>query len=157
MFLSFSLAARRGSHCRREDIWMVDEIITAYYQLDSEFGYDFVYNIDNTPKNDAEFKLHNHDNLYEIDLFLSGNAEFHIEGNIYRAHPHDIFIARPYEMHHNVFLSSDKYERIVIFISLDFSTGTGAVSWRPFSGSVRWAWAARSLRKLWTGKCTSCL
>lgn len=120
MFLSFSLAARRGSHCRREDIWMVDEIITAYYQLDSEFGYDFVYNIDNTPKNDAEFKLHNHDNLYEINLFLSGNAEFHIEGNIYRAHPHDIFIARPYEMHHNVFLSSDKYERIVIFISLDF-------------------------------------
>ena len=75
MFLSFSLAARRGSHCRREDIWMVDEIITAYYQLDSEFGYDFVYNIDNTPKNDAVFKLHNHDNLYEIDLFLSGNAE----------------------------------------------------------------------------------
>lgn len=157
MFLSFSLAARRGSHCRREDIWMVDEIITAYYQLDSEFSYDFVYNIDNTPKNDAEFKLHNHDNLYEIDLFLSGNAEFHIEGNIYRAHPHDIFIARPYEMHHNVFLSSDKYERIVIFISLDFSTGTDAVSWKPFSGSVRWAWAARSLRKLWTGKCTSCL
>ena len=45
---------------------MVDEIITAYYQLDSEFGYDFVYNIDNTPKNDAEFKLHNHDNLYEM-------------------------------------------------------------------------------------------
>lgn len=35
----------RGSHCRREDIWMVDEIITAYYQLDSEFGYDFVYNL----------------------------------------------------------------------------------------------------------------
>lgn len=99
---------------------MVDKVITAYYQLHSEPGYDFVYTVDNSPRNDSEFRLHNHDNLYEIYLFLSGNAEFHIEGNIYQAHPHDIFIARPYEMHHNVFLTSDKYERIVIFISLDF-------------------------------------
>ncbi|MDO4293522.1 MAG: AraC family transcriptional regulator [Eubacteriales bacterium] len=99
---------------------MVDEFITAYYGRAEGQGFDFVYSVDNTPKNDAEFKLHNHDDLYEIYLFLSGETEFHIEGNIYRAHPHDLFIARPYEMHHNVFLSSARYERIILFIDLDF-------------------------------------
>lgn len=99
---------------------MVDQYITAYYGRQLGTGFDFVYSINNSPKNDVEFKLHNHDSFYEIYLFLSGNAQFHIEGNIYQAHSHDIFIARPYEMHHNVFLSSDKYERIVLFINLDF-------------------------------------
>ena len=83
-------------------------------------GFDFVHSINITPRNDVEFKLHNHDSFYEIYLFLSGNAQFHIEGNVYQAHPHDIFIARPYEMHHNIFLSPEKYERIVLFINLDF-------------------------------------
>lgn len=99
---------------------MVDQYITKYYGIQLGTGFDFVYSINNSPKNDVEFKLHNHDSFYEIYLFLSGNAQFHIEGNIYQTHPHDIFIARPYEMHHNVFLSSDKYERIVIFIDMDF-------------------------------------
>lgn len=99
---------------------MVDQYITEYYGMRAGTGFDFVYSINNSPKNDVEFKLHNHDSFYEIYLFLSGNAQFHIEGNIYQTHPHDIFIARPYEMHHNVFLSSDKYERIVLFIDLDF-------------------------------------
>lgn len=99
---------------------MVDEIITAFYGIKQNLGFDYVYNIDNAPKNDDEFILHNHDDRYEIVLFLSGNAEFHIEGNIYRSHPHDIYIAQPLEMHHNVFLSSEKYKRVVIHISLDF-------------------------------------
>lgn len=99
---------------------MVDQYITEYYGRLQETGFEFVYSINNTPRNDVEFKLHNHDSFYEIYLFLSGNAQFHIEGNIYQTHPHDIFIARPHEMHHNVFLSSEKYERIVLFINLDF-------------------------------------
>lgn len=99
---------------------MVDQYITEYYGRSQESGFEFVYSINNHPKNDIEFKLHNHDSFYEIYLFLSGNVQFHIEGNIYQAHPHDIFIARPYEMHHNVFLSSEKYERIILFINLDF-------------------------------------
>jgi len=99
---------------------MVDQYVTQYYGRQLGTGYDFVYSINNSPRNDLEFRLHNHDSFYEIYLFLTGNAQFHIEGNIYQAHPHDIFIARPYEMHHNVFLSSDKYERIVLFIDLDF-------------------------------------
>lgn len=99
---------------------MVDKTISAFYDSEYHYGFDYVYTIDNAPQNDYEFVLHNHDDRYEIILFLSGNAEFHIEGNIYRSHPHNIYIARPLEMHHNVFLSSDKYERIVIHLYLDF-------------------------------------
>lgn len=99
---------------------MVDEIINAFYNRDYAYGFDYVYTIDNEPKNDQEFVLHNHDDKYEIVLFLSGNAEFHIEGNIYRSHPHDLYIVNPLEMHHNFFLSSEKYRRIVIHIYLPF-------------------------------------
>lgn len=99
---------------------MVDEIINEFYDKEHHYGFDYVYTIDNTPKNDLEFKLHNHDDHYEIFLFLRGNAEFHIEGNIYQSHPHDLYIARPFELHHNVFLTSDAYERVIINISLDF-------------------------------------
>ena len=37
------------------------------------------------------YSLHCH-NFYEVYLFLEGELEYHIEGNIYRAHPNDIFI-----------------------------------------------------------------
>ena len=102
---------------------MVDQYITAFYGRESEeeyAGYEFVYSVNNAPHNDSEFCLHNHNDLYEIYLFLEGDVEFHIEGNIYRAHPNDIFIARPFEMHHNHFLSSGRYRRIVIFIPTCF-------------------------------------
>lgn len=99
---------------------MVDEIINAFYDREFHYGYDYVYTIDYAPLNNDEFQLHNHDDCYEIVLFLTGNAEFHIEGNIYRSHPHDIYIARPLEMHHNYFLSSEKYSRVVIHIPLVF-------------------------------------
>lgn len=99
---------------------MVDEYITAIYDRNTHLGYDYVYSINNTPKNDEEFQLHAHKDRYEIFLFLSGNQEFHIEGNVYRSHPGDLYIARPMEMHHNVFLSSDRYERIIIHIMADY-------------------------------------
>lgn len=99
---------------------MVDEIINEFYGRKSGFCFDYVYTVDNAPKNDREFVLHNHDDRYEVVLFLSGDAEFHIEGNIYKSHPHDIYLVSPLEMHHNVFLSSEKYQRVVLHISLEF-------------------------------------
>ena len=99
---------------------MVDEVITEFYDKDFHYGYDYVYNTDYAPCNDAEFMLHNHTNRYEIFLFLTGNAQFHVEGNIYNSHPHDLYIVNPQEMHHNVFLSNDRYMRVVIHLYLDF-------------------------------------
>lgn len=99
---------------------MVDEYITQYYGREAGTGYDFVYSVNHTPHNDEEFRLHNHDGFYELYLFLSGNARFQIEGNLYTLHPHDILIVRPFEMHHNIFLSQDRYERIILFLDRDF-------------------------------------
>lgn len=99
---------------------MVDKYITQYYGMTGSTGFDYVYSINNTPKNDSEFRLHSHEGYYEIYFFITGNVEFHIEGNVYLAHPHDVFISRPGDMHHNVFRGSENYERIVIFIKTDF-------------------------------------
>lgn len=101
---------------------MVDEVINAFYDKDHNYvyGYDYVYTVDNTPQNDNEFCLHNHNDCYEIILFLAGYAEFHIEGKIYRSHPHDIHLVRPLEMHQNYFLSPKKYSRVIIYITLTF-------------------------------------
>lgn len=75
--------------------------------------------IDETPNND-DFKLHNHDDVYEIVLFLSGEAEFYVEGNIYKLKPYDMIITRPFEMHHIKCLSKKTYERIILYIHTDF-------------------------------------
>lgn len=99
---------------------MVDEVISEFYDRDIHLGFDYVYTVDHTPKNDEEFMLHNHNDRCEIVLFLEGNAQFHIEGSIYESHPHDLYIAGPLEMHHNVFLSSEKYSRVVIHVKMDF-------------------------------------
>lgn len=95
-------------------------MINGFYDSQYHYGYDYIYTVNNTPKNDDEFCLHNHNDRYEVVLFLTGDAQFHIEGNIYHSHPHDIYIARPPEMHHNYFLSPKKYSRIVLHIFLSF-------------------------------------
>lgn len=66
------------------------------------------------------FRLHNHDD-YEIYLFISGDAEYHIEGRKYRLHPYDILFVRPDEMH-RIYHNSENciYKRIIININDDF-------------------------------------
>ena len=61
------------------------------------FGLTHCY--DEVPDNN-DFKLHNHDDVYEIVLFLSGDSEFYAEGNVYKLKPYDMLITRPFEMHH---------------------------------------------------------
>ena len=48
------------------------------------FGLTHCY--DEVPDNN-DFKLHNHDDVYEIVLFLSGDSEFYAEGNVYKLKP----------------------------------------------------------------------
>lgn len=84
-------------------------------------GFDFGmrHSKDIMPDN-AKFRLHNHNDIYETILFLDGDAEFHVEGSVYRLKPYDIVLTRPFEMHHIVCLSNKPYERIVIFINADY-------------------------------------
>lgn len=81
--------------------------------------FEIVHDIDEKP-NQIDFKLHNHDDIYEIVLLLSGDCEFYVEGNTYAMKPHDIIITRPFELHHITCLTEKPYERILLFIKTDY-------------------------------------
>lgn len=84
-------------------------------------GYDFGldHKITTEPDN-VEFKLHQHDDVFELVLFMSGDADFYVEGNVYKLRPYDIVITRPFEMHHIKCLSKKPYERIILYITPEF-------------------------------------
>ena len=69
---------------------------------------------------DIHFKMHNHDDIYEIVLVISGDCEFYVEGNSYGAEPLDICFTRPSELHLMTFRSHAAYERIIIYLHSDF-------------------------------------
>ena len=95
------------------------------------FSFGLVYDIDENP-NIINFRLHNHNDLYEIVLLLNGDCEFHVEGNIYRLRPHDIVFTRPFEMHKISCLSEKTYERIIIYIKRDYFTDKGCEKYLDF-------------------------
>lgn len=66
------------------------------------------------------YKLHTHEN-YEIFCFLSGNADYSVEGNRYKLLPGDIVIMRKNEFHHLILKSNAPYERIIV----NFSSSDG--------------------------------
>lgn len=63
--------------------------------------------------NQDNFKLHAHTN-YEVLCFLSGNADYSVEGNRYKLLPGDIIIMRKNEFHHLIVKSDATYERVLI-------------------------------------------
>ncbi|MGN0162479.1 MAG: helix-turn-helix domain-containing protein [Candidatus Ornithomonoglobus sp.] len=82
-------------------------------------NFTVVHKLDDEPDM-LEFKLHNHDDIYEIVFLLSGDCEFVVEGNTYKIRPHDMVFTRPFEFHHIVCLSSRTYERIILYIKADY-------------------------------------
>ena len=72
----------------------------------------FTHNYDTHPQQ-KDFFLHIHDQ-YEIYCFLSGNAEYLVEGNAYALKPGCILIMRPSEVHKVRIISEKPYERYVI-------------------------------------------
>lgn len=89
--------------------------------LDMLPGMDFiiVHKKDDYPNN-IEFKLHNHDDIYEIVLFLNGDCEFIVEGNAYKLKSGDIAFTRPFEFHNIRCLTEKTYERVILYIKEDF-------------------------------------
>ncbi len=83
------------------------------------YGFGISESRDISPDN-SSFILHNHNDLYEIVLFLNGDAQFHAEGSIYDLKPYDLLITRPFEMHRIHCNSSKAYERRVLYISTDY-------------------------------------
>ncbi len=83
--------------------------------------FSFFHIIDDEVQN-GNFALHFHNDLMEILVFLEGDADFHIEGNVYPLEPMDIIIASSNELHRVVHRKPCRYERIVINISTSFFT-----------------------------------
>ena len=84
------------------------DILTEY--LKNEFYLK--HELTETP-NDADFPLHIHDTC-EIYLFMGGNTEYLVEGNVYTLSPGNIVILSPHETHKTKILSSEPYERYVV-------------------------------------------
>lgn len=66
-----------------------------------------------------KLKMHLH-NYYEFLYFISGDASYIVENNIYKIDEGDIFITRPGELHTLAFHSDKIYERKFIQISKEF-------------------------------------
>lgn len=80
--------------------------------------YDIQESYTALPSN-AGFSLHNHDD-YEILLFLSGDARYVVEDNVYTLKPGDMIIVRRHELHRIYHNSPAPYSRVVLMVSPDF-------------------------------------
>lgn len=72
-------------------------------------------------------EVHHHD-FYEVYLFLSGEADYWVDGRLYRLQAGDILLINPMELHRPIVKAEAAYERIVLWIEKkyleSFSTGT---------------------------------
>lgn len=76
----------------------------------------YSHKVDNPARQLSTFADHYH-TVYELNFFISGDAEFLIEDKIYPLKPGDLIIVQPGQ-HHNVrMLSPAKYERYVLRFS----------------------------------------
>lgn len=67
-----------------------------------------------------EVEVHHHD-FYEVYLFLGGEAEYWVEGHIFRLQPGDLLLINPLELHRPLLKSdSSVYERIVLWIDKNY-------------------------------------
>ncbi len=83
-------------------------------------SFGVVHDVDENPKAVNAFTLHNHENIYEILLLVSGDCEFRVEGNGYDIHPGDVVFVRPDESHRMTFRSEKRYERVILYIKSEF-------------------------------------
>lgn len=83
-------------------------------------SFSYTHTMDIHPDS-KDFRLHNHNDTYEILIFLAGNSEFRVEGTLYFPKPGDVLVTHSAEMHrmyHNEPIMP--YERIVINIQSSF-------------------------------------
>lgn len=64
----------------------------------------------------AEFYMHAHERM-EILYFLSGDAQYLVEGSVYPLHPGELLVMNRAEAHRLQLLSDRPYERIVLHFS----------------------------------------
>lgn len=86
-----------------------------------EFSFDDLYMryaVSDAP-DISDFPMHVHEQ-YEIYYFISGNAEYLVEGSRYPLYSGCILIMRPSESHRVKIFESEKYERYTVNFSSEF-------------------------------------
>ena len=83
-----------------------------------DFSLTLGHRIINNPTQ-ADFHMHAHNN-HEIICFLSGDAEYFVEGNRYNMQRGDLVLMRKSESHYLITKSSATYERYVVNFDLPF-------------------------------------
>ncbi len=69
--------------------------------------------------NNEIYTMHAHDDI-EILFFISGSAEFRVEGNSYILEPNDVMIFRPAEAHVICLDENEPYERIIMGVPMSY-------------------------------------
>lgn len=77
--------------------------------------FNFHHSIDQHP-DDADFTMHVHE-YFEIFYFISGDADYLIEGSRYPLEPGSLLLMRPTETHCTKILSDTAYERYSLHFS----------------------------------------
>lgn len=90
------------------------------------------HSIDISPEG-ADFYVHAHERM-ELLLFISGEANFFVEGSEYPMEPYDVLIMRSAEVHRTQIISHAPYERIAIHFSssLIHSVDEEGILLRPY-------------------------
>ncbi len=86
-------------------------------------GLLVLHTVNETPQ-DKHFDLHMHD-FYEIFCFVSGQATYMVEGNMYELRPGTVLIMRNSEIHRIIINGTERYERYVINFSPDIMIKRG--------------------------------
>lgn len=85
------------------------------FETEYETQYIYYRHSKSVPSSE-NFKLHTH-SCIEILIFIDGDADYIVEGNIYPLKPYDILITKSNEMHQVKHRSNEQYERVVISLT----------------------------------------
>lgn len=106
-----------------------------------ERDLEFYFKEDISPKpDDDDYKVHIH-GVCELYCFITGDAEYVVEGNVYPLRPNSILLMRPGELHHIRIKSDAPYKRFVIWFSPEYFVN------KEFSDSLLTPYNERSLGK----------
>jgi len=91
------------------------------YEFKDTHGFNF-YDMKFKRTKNIYWTPHNHQDFHEIILFLNGNVEFIVEGNIYPIEPYDIIFTRRSEVHNIHQHGNYRYQALVFEIFNNFFT-----------------------------------
>lgn len=85
------------------------------YVIGENTSFDLHHSYDEVPRADLYYR-HSHAG-YELLYFVRGDAEYNVEGQVFRLRPHDLLIIQPAQFHYLRPLSDAAYERYCFHFS----------------------------------------